>query len=93
MFIMKNYIFLFESVKYRAGPVIEIITRMKEKKSFIYLFFFVLFLFLYTKRWFPFEKDIGFARFRFGPVTNLFRCRKIMGRNIEVKTNVPLTSP
>lgn len=42
---------------------------------------------------FPIRKGYWIRQFRFGPVTNLFCCRKRMGKNIEVKTNVPLTSP
>lgn len=40
----------------------------------------------------PIRKIYWIRRFRFGSVTNLFCYRKIMGENIEVKTNVPLTS-
>lgn len=41
----------------------------------------------------PIRKGYWIRQFRFGPVTNLFCSRKRMVKNIEVKTNVPLTSP
>jgi hypothetical protein len=41
----------------------------------------------------PIRKGYWIRQFRFGSVTNLFFYRKRMVENIDVKTNVPLTSP